>query len=320
MHNQGRFSHTDRTDRTPVLVTIVLVSLLAIGITFATRDRKEQVVVAEPPTAIDTPATQSAGDVVQETPRPLPTFASAREAYGRREYAEAAQEFEGYVERHPDNAFGHYMLGLSAWKSGDLDRARAALERSLALDSTNVKTLLNIGRVLMDQGLPGEAEVRVRMAMALDGESGEVHRMLARVQAALAQRDSAEASYLAALSIDPNDSWSMNNLGLLLIEQGRYADALMPLARAVELRPEAPAFANNLGLALERTGHPASAAVAYRAALAADSTYAKAARSLARVGGMVDETPVDVAQLAAEFSASLLSASRMRVAAQIVVP
>ena len=56
--------------------------------------------------------------------------------------------------------------------------------------------------------------------------------------------------------------------------------ALPPLARAVELRDNAPVFRNNLGIALERTGHPVAARDQYRAALEVDSTYRKAAVSL----------------------------------------
>ena len=37
-------------------------------------------------------------------------------------------------------AQGHYMLGLSAWKSGDLDRAEAAFVRSLELDRSKSKS------------------------------------------------------------------------------------------------------------------------------------------------------------------------------------
>jgi Tfp pilus assembly protein PilF len=123
-------------------------------------------------------------------------------------------------------------------------------------------------------------------------------------------------SYRVALSMDPADSWSMNNLGLLLIEQGRYEEALLPLARAVELRPEAPAFANNLGIALERSGHPSAAAEAYRTALKADSTYTKAATSLARVDGKTDSTTVDVSGLAAAFNLEIQTAREARVMAK----
>jgi Tfp pilus assembly protein PilF len=166
--------------------------------------------------------------------------------------------------------------------------------------------------VLLDQGKPDDALVRVESAVALDSGSAEVYRMKARVQSALGRRDSAEVSYRLALSIDPTDSWSMNNLGLLLIDEGRYEEALKPLAHAVELRPEAPAFANNLGVALERTGHAGSAVIAYQSALAADSTYAKAQKSLARVTGKTDETPIVVSQLAAQFNDSLRTSAQVR--------
>ncbi|HEY9227514.1 MAG TPA: tetratricopeptide repeat protein, partial [Gemmatimonadaceae bacterium] len=273
-------------------------------------------------TSAKTPSTQStlAGDVVPPiavAQEPV-TFASATNTYNKRQYRDATTAFDTYVQEHPNNAFGHYMLGLSAWKSGDLTRARSAFERSLELDSTNVKTLLNLGRVLLDQNQVDDAAVRIAEAVRIDSGSAETHRMMARVQAARGQRDSAMVSYRVAMSIDTADSWSMNNLGLLLIEQGRYEEALSPLARAVELRPEAPAFANNLGVALERTGHPKAAADAFRSALTADSTYKKATLSLARVEEKAksDTTTIDVSALASSFNQELQDARKTRVMAK----
>ncbi len=96
--------------------------------------------------------------------------------------------------------------------------------------------------------------------------------------------------------------------------------SIEPLSRAVELRPESPAFANNLGVALERTSHFAAAGDAYRAALKADSGYAKARVSLARVDGMTDETPIDVKEVAAKFEESLQSAKDGRLMAKGPAP
>lgn len=327
MYRSDRYSRIEGPDRTPIFITVTAVAILAVAIScVAHKDRKVEKTASSTPAAVAPPAVvtgpAAGGEVADSnasTPR-IVTFAAAESAYRTRDYAAAADGFDGYVQRHPDNAFGHYMLGLSAWKSGELDRARDALERSLALDSTNVKTLLNLGRVLLDQGHPDEAQLRVALAAALDSESAEVHRMMARVQYALGQRDSAETEYRVALSIDPTDSWSMNNLGLLLIDEGRYDEAIEPLARAVQLRPQAPAFANNLGVALERTGHAGSAAEAYRAALSADSTYAKARTSLARVDRKVDDTPIDVTAVAAKFEESLQSAKEVRLMAKAPVP
>jgi tetratricopeptide (TPR) repeat protein len=54
--------------------------------------------------------------------------------YKRGLYDSAIAEFTGSIEKLPDNATIHYHLGLALHKKGDVDRARAALERALALD------------------------------------------------------------------------------------------------------------------------------------------------------------------------------------------
>jgi Tfp pilus assembly protein PilF len=316
MYRSDRYARVNHSDFGPTVITIC--TGVALGLLMAcnrgqnkTESNGTTVGTVAPPSAV-------AGDVIDTTPKTpvIVTFASAQDAYAKRQYHEATEAFDVYVLDHPNNAFGHYMLGLSAWKSGDLEKARTAFERSLELDSTNVKTLLNLGRVLLDEGKSDDAFGRISTAVALDSNSSEVHRMMGRVQASRGERDSAMTSYRVALSMDPSDSWSMNNFGLLLIEQGRYEEALMPLARAVELRPEAPAFANNLGIALERSGHPGAAAEAYRTALKADSTYTKAATSLARVDGKTDSTTVDVSSLAAAFNLELQTARQARLMAK----
>jgi tetratricopeptide (TPR) repeat protein len=232
------------------------------------------------------------------------TYETAESAYTERRYDDATAMLEAYVQRKPENPWGHYMLGLSAWKAGDLEDARLALERSHELDPTHVKTLLNLGRVLLDQDRAGEAKERIEAALALDSTSGEVHRMLGRVHSALGMPAEAIESYRVALTVDPTEVWAMNNLALIYIQQERYADALGPLARAVQLRPGAPVFQNNLGIALERTGHIGMAREAFLAAIAADSSYAKARVSLERVQGIEDDPsmlPVELSVLADAF-------------------
>ena len=232
------------------------------------------------------------------------SFAEAESVYNERRYGDAAAMFETYVQRKPDNAYGHYMLGLSAWKAGELDRARSAFERSLEIDDKNVKTLLNLSRVLLEQGKPRDALIYVTTAVQLDSMSGDVHRMMGRVRTELRQPNEAVESYRVALSLQPTDVWSMNNMALVLIQQGRFDEALPPLARAVQLDSSVAVFHNNLGIVLERTGHYTMAAQSYRAALSVDSTYKKASSSLTRVEQRVDDpsvSPIDLAILAETF-------------------
>jgi Tfp pilus assembly protein PilF len=326
MERTGSVSTTSNSNnsynRLRITYALSAIALLAIGA--ACNSDSEESKAAVTPAVSPQPAvaqTLDSGAIVPVVEQQPVTYASAESAYRKRNYREATEMFDRYVQDHPRNAFGHYMLGLSAWKSGDLERARNAFEQSLALDSTNVKTRLNLGRVLLDEKRPDDALVHVQAAVTLDSGSAETQRMLARVQAARGDRDAAMATYRLALSIDPADSWSMNNLGLLLIEQGRFEEALPALARAVELRPEAPAFANNLGIALERSGFPHEAADAYRSALVADSTYGKAARSLARVETVEADsmTTVDVIALAASFNEEIQKARETRLMAKAVV-
>lgn len=243
------------------------------------------------------------------------SFAEAESVYKERRYGDAAAMFETYVQRKPDNAYGHYMLGLSAWKAGELDRARSAFERSLEIDPKHVKTLLNLSRVLIEQGKPRDALTHVTAARQLDSTSGEVHRMMGRVRTELHQPNEAVESYRVALSFEPTDVWSMNNMALVLIQQERFDEALPPLARAVQLDSSVAVFHNNLGIVLERTGHYTMAAQAYKRTLSADSTYEKSKASLARVERRVDDvsvTPIDLVQLAETFDREIRTSAVVR--------
>jgi len=239
------------------------------------------------------------------------TYADAESAFQRRRYAEAAELFANYTASQPDNAWGHYMYGLSAWKSGAHERALEQFDEALRLDPNHRKSLLNSGRVLLETSRPQEALSRIERALAIEPLSSEGLRLLGRARNELGQMPEAIDAYQRAISLDERDVWAMNNLGLIYIQQGRSDEALPPLARAVQLRSSAPVFQNNLGMALERSGHTAAARHAYASAIESDSTYAKAAASLTRLGGPVDDTvadsgqTVDLAAFAREFQAEI---------------
>ena len=279
------------------------------------KDVKEVSVDSATPST--TPATTSVGKdssagSVGTTPavvQPV-SLAEAEGVYREKRYGDAAALFSTYVEQHPNNPWGHYMLGLSSWKAGDLDRAETAFVRAQELDPKHVKTLLNLARVNLDQGKPNDALTRVTAALALDSTSGDGYRLMGRVRAALNQPNEAVVAYRVALSRDAADVWSMNNLGLLLIQQGKSEEALGPLARAVQLDSTVAVFQNNLGIALERTGRYTLASQVFKAAVAVDSSYAKAKVSLARVEGRKDDpsvTPVELVTLAESFDREIRS-------------
>jgi len=278
--------------------------------------QSEQPVVVQPTTA----------EVVQpESGSVIPanvSYADAESTFRTKDYRQATEMFDVYTKTHEKNPWGFYMLGMSAWRSGQLDRARNAFDDALELDSRHVKSLVNVSRVLLESEKPAEAEGYLARAIEIDPASSDAYRVLGRTRALLGNAEGALEAYRTALAIDPEDGWSMNNMGLLLIQQGRFEEALRPLARATQLSEGVAVFENNLGIALERTGRYGAAAEAYRAALAADSGYGKAAASLARVDGRADEPgvePVTVAELGDSFAWEVSAWSEERVS-QIAPP
>ena len=255
-------------------------------------------------TPVATTTVSSVGTVGSEKPVMQVALSDGEQLYKEKRYDEATELFAVYVDQHPTNPWGHYMLGLSAWKAGDFDRAETAFVKSLELDPKHVKTLLNLTRVHLDQGRPKDGRERVTAALALDSNSVEGYRLLGRVRAALNQPNEAVAAYRVALSRNPMDVWSMNNMGLLMIQQGRHEEALGPLARAVQLDSTVAVFHNNLGIALEHTGRYTLAAQAYKGAVVADAGYTKAKLSLARVDGRKEDpsvVSVELVRLAESF-------------------
>lgn len=286
-------------ERAAILGALTLIPLVLVAACGDAKREPATTTVAGASTPAAAPATGSGG---AETVRSSAiarnvSYADAESVYHAGRYDEAVELFDAYVGARPDNPWGHYMLGLAAWKAGDLARAERAFDRALELDPGHLKSYLNSARVLLDLDRAHEALERARLALELDSTSSDALRLVGRAHARLGRADSAVAAYRRVLALDDRDVWAMNNLGLLLIEQGQPERAIPPLARAVQLRANAPVFRNNLGIALERSGHLAAAKRAYEAAIAADSGYAKAVVSLARVTPLVDSTTVDTVDL-----------------------
>jgi Flp pilus assembly protein TadD len=211
------------------------------------------------------------------------SYEQAEVAFREKRFDDAVALFNSYIEQKPANAWGHYMLGLSAWKAGDNRTAESAYEVALSIDPRHVQSLLGLGRVLIEEGRADEALQEIEFAAEVDPSSSQVFRLMGRAYHELGRADDAIAAYSDAIALDDTDVWALNNLGYLYIQTSQHSEAIGPLARAVELAPDMAMFQNNLGIALERIGYAGSAAEAFRAAVAADATYVKAQVNLERV-------------------------------------
>ncbi len=239
--------------------------------------------------------------------KPVPekvTFAVAEAAFNAGEFELGIELFTAYTEDHESNPWGHYMLGLSALKTGDTEVAIAAFNTSLELDSSHVKSWLNKTRALLDERRNDEALFALEQVFELDSASSVAFRLKGRSLHATGHLDDAADAYRDALRIDDRDVWAMNNLALILIEQEQFELAVPALARAVQIRNDIAYIYNNLGMALERTYRFRDAEDAYANAVAADATHTRASSNLERVKNVTQDSgiePADLDRLAINF-------------------
>jgi tetratricopeptide (TPR) repeat protein len=252
-----------------------------------------------PPTAVKD--REGSGNV----PAAPPTFETAGAAYKAGDFRVAAELYKTKVDSAPDDAFGQYMLGLSSWKAGDFTGAKAAFDKSIELDPKFAKAYFNEARVLLDLQRAPEALEMIGKGREIDSTSSDGWRLTARAKVASGDVEGAMATYRELLMRDDTDAWGLNNYGMLLFDRGEFDSALGPLARAVQLRPTAPVFLNNLGMALEKSGHPVAALHRYELAVENDSTYVKAVKNVERLKAIVTDSTVaaevDVDALAEQF-------------------
>ena len=288
MSYQFEMDRSNRSLRFPVMLMAAIVSMVIAAYAFAACGDRTPDQAAAGELTTSKPATVTpVSNVSAEKPSlavsgPV-TFEMADSAYRDRRYDDAATLFTAYTERRPSNAFGFYMLGLSAWKSGDREQAESAFTQALSLDSTHVKSQLNLSRVLLEDGKPDSALTHIEAAIALDSTSSEPVRLQGRAFEAQGKTDDAILAYNRAIQLDSADVWALNNLGALYIRLERFEEAVEPLRLAVQINDQVAVFHNNLGMALERTGRYRDAESEYRAAVAIEGTYGKAVTNLQRV-------------------------------------
>ncbi len=208
-------------------------------------------------------------------------------AYHNRQYAEALAYLRADAAARPERAYTHYMLGLALWKSGELDQAVAAMQRSAEINDASIRTFVNLSRIQNARGEYGEALAAAERALLLDADSATAVYQKARSLYNLGRIEEARAELASCIELDHDAAQAHNLLGLIRLQQGDDTEALAAFEIAARLEPAVSYIHNNLGLALERSGRLSEAVAAFRRAVEIDPEHEAAALSLARVESLV---------------------------------
>ncbi len=212
-------------------------------------------------------------------------------AYEAGRFDEAAAYFAAEAEARPDRAWTHYILALSQWKSGNADAAAESMRRSLEVDATQVKALVNLSRIENGRGEFDAALAAADGALVLAPGDAEACFLRARSLYNIGDKETALAALETSLANDPENGYAHNLAGLIWIERGEGEFALAAMEQAARRIPDVAFVQNNLGMALELSGRLDEAAAAYARAVELAPEHERAVTNLARLDGHIPEFP-----------------------------
>lgn len=169
-----------------------------------------------------------------------PTTLDQMDQSQRAAFDSALAEYVAAQLAQPDQPEGHANLGRFYTVLGELEKAEAAYQTTIARDRSFYQAHNNLANLYYRQGRPKEAEQILQAGLAASPEAGVLYYSLALLLAEEQRFDEALANFAQATSLMENDPRVFYNYGLLLQQVGRYTDALAALQRAYQLTPDDP--------------------------------------------------------------------------------
>jgi Flp pilus assembly protein TadD len=185
------------------------------------------------------------------------------------------------VKTVPSNwrAFSN-LAGVYA-ERGDDAAALAALDRSLALAPTEVKSLYNRGNARRRRGDWSGAEQDYRRAVEIDPSHAEARNNLAMLLKQRGDGDGAVEQLELTLRHQPRHASAWYNLALVRYERREYGASLDAIQEYVALRADSAKGWSLAGDIQSALGNVPAARQAYRRALEVDPSQSMVATKLA---------------------------------------
>jgi Flp pilus assembly protein TadD len=206
---------------------------------------------------------------------------AAATAAGKDERLARALPFPGTFYS-PPGLRNYLPYGRELLDQGLEAAAVVAFERA-AQANPSASTLYRLGTLLSKSGEPARARAALERALALKPDFAEASNDLGTLLAQDGQLEPAIALFRRALASAPDYPDALNNLAYALLLSGHEQEARGLYEKAIALQPDFPEALNNLGLLLGRGGDMPAAERHFRQALAQRDDYAEAANNLALV-------------------------------------
>lgn len=149
---------------------------------------------------------------------------------------------------------GHYhcLQGIALMQAGDMEAAVEPLKEAERLEPNQPLTLIALGTVLVDRGSYAEAKPYLLRGLDLEPESVEAVATLAEAEEGLGEHREAEAHAQRALARAGAHATANLVMGMVLMNEERYAEARDALVKAAAANPASPKAHSQLSLACAR--------------------------------------------------------------------
>jgi Flp pilus assembly protein TadD len=211
---------------------------------------------------------------------------------GREDPALTLQRLEVGLAQSPRSERGLAVKGLLLDRLGRNGEALEALQAAASMERVLPGTRIEYARMLLCAGHHGQAEAVSREVLADDPHFGPAHLIIAEVNIALGDLDSAAASAHEALRSMPGEAGTYRTLAIALMQKGQHADAEALARRAMTLQPDVPDHCNLVAELLEHQARREEALMLLHDYVAAgrqnDQTYSLLGHFLLRNGALAE--------------------------------
>jgi predicted TPR repeat methyltransferase len=198
-------------------------------------------------------------------------------------HREALDSYRGAVALKPDFREALISLARLELKLNLSASAAATFRKIVGKDETDTNLLREFVAALIENGELPEAERLCRQTLALDPTNVDSIVSLGHLQQVMKLPDEAEKTYRAALQRDPNNVRATNNIGTVLMMREQPEVALEWFLKAVRLDNSFVEAFFNAGIAYKDIGDLDSAENYFNAAIARNNDLPRAYRYLSEI-------------------------------------
>jgi tetratricopeptide (TPR) repeat protein len=199
----------------------------------------------------------------------------AAQAFSAKDYASARHALESLIAQHSQDASLYAALGNLRFATRDFDAAKTAFVRSAELDPGFAYAHVRLAQIYYRLEESSQVADEAKQALRLQPTNAEAHKYLA-LSSTMQMQDSEGAAAgggnvedLSDLKAGSNtEAKDLNNQGIALAQQNKWANAEAAYKRAIELDPNVAMYYYNLGNLYTKWQHPQQALAALNKAKA----------------------------------------------------